>query len=65
MTATFSPDALRRYDASQGPRQLGPDEGEYTDLLAIGVRFMVWAEESGGGFPVQLRRAGACGTAAS
>ncbi len=42
--------ALRRFDASQGPRKLGPNEGEYTDLLAIGVRFMVWTEESGGGF---------------
>src|SRR5262245_2404583 len=34
----------------RGPRQIGPDEGEYTDLGAVGVRFMIWTEESGGGF---------------
>jgi len=41
---------LSRFDASQGPRMLGPNEGKYTDLGALGVRFMIWAEESGGGF---------------
>lgn len=41
---------LSRFDASQGPRKLGPSEGKYTDLGALGVRFMIWAEESGGGF---------------
>ena len=50
MSSSTVIDALRRFDASQGPRKLGPNEGEYTDLLAIGVRFMVWTEESGGGF---------------
>jgi mannose-6-phosphate isomerase-like protein (cupin superfamily) len=50
MSSSPVTEVLRRFDASQGPRKLGPDEGEYTDLLAIGVRFMVWTEESGGGF---------------
>jgi len=50
MSSSTVIDALRRFDASQGPRKLGRNEGEYTDLLAIGVRFMVWTEESGGGF---------------
>jgi mannose-6-phosphate isomerase-like protein (cupin superfamily) len=38
------------FDFTQGPRKLGPTEGEYTDLPSVGVRFMVWTEESGGGF---------------
>ena len=42
--------ALRRFDASQGPRKIGPDEGGYVDLPGVGVRFMIWTEESGGGF---------------
>ncbi len=41
---------LRRFDPSQGPRKLGPAEGGYTDLGSVGVRFMIWTEESGGGF---------------
>jgi mannose-6-phosphate isomerase-like protein (cupin superfamily) len=43
-------ETLRRFDASQGPRKLGPTEGPYTDLGSLGVRFMIWTEESGGGF---------------
>src|ERR671916_649093 len=39
-----------RFEASQGPRILGPNDGKAVDLGAVGVRFMVWAEESGGGF---------------
>jgi mannose-6-phosphate isomerase-like protein (cupin superfamily) len=42
--------ALRHFDASQGPRKLGPEEGPYTQLPGVGVRFMIWGEESGGGF---------------
>lgn len=42
--------SLTRFDHTRGPRKLGPSEGEYTDLLSVGVRFMVWGEESGGGF---------------
>jgi hypothetical protein len=40
----------RRYDASQGPRIIGPRDGKTVDLGPVGVRFLVWGEESGGGF---------------
>lgn len=39
-----------RFDASQGPRLVGPDDGERVDLATLGVRFMIWSAESGGGF---------------
>ncbi|PZR90264.1 MAG: cupin domain-containing protein, partial [Candidatus Nephthysia bennettiae] len=39
-----------RFDAAQGPRILGPRDGKTVDLGGCGVRFMVWGEESGGGF---------------
>jgi mannose-6-phosphate isomerase-like protein (cupin superfamily) len=41
---------LRRFDASQGPRNLGPEDGKAVDLGSVGVRFMAWTEETGGGF---------------
>lgn len=44
------PEQLRRFDASQGPRKIGPTEGKAVDLGSLGVRFLVWAEESGGHF---------------
>ena len=50
MDATFDPTALRRFDASQGPRKVGPDEGHYAQLGGCDARFLVWSEESGGGF---------------
>ena len=50
MNDTSLVDSLSRFDASQGPRKLGPEEGKYTDLGGVGVRFMIWTEESGGGF---------------
>lgn len=40
----------RRFDASQGPRVLGRNDGKAVDLGSLGVRFLVWSEESGGGF---------------
>jgi quercetin dioxygenase-like cupin family protein len=40
----------RRFDATQGPRLVGPADGESVDLGTLGARFMVWSEESGGGF---------------
>jgi mannose-6-phosphate isomerase-like protein (cupin superfamily) len=40
----------KRFDASQGPRIVGPDGGKLVDLGSIGARMMIWAEESGGGF---------------
>ena len=45
-----TPDQLRRFDATQGPRKVGPDEGKYVDLGSVGVRFMAWMEETGGAF---------------
>ena len=41
---------LKRYDHSQGPRKLGPADGKAVELMTIGVRFMAWTEETGGGF---------------
>jgi mannose-6-phosphate isomerase-like protein (cupin superfamily) len=40
----------RRFDASQGPRIVGPVDGLVVDLGSVGVRFLVWGEESSGGF---------------
>jgi mannose-6-phosphate isomerase-like protein (cupin superfamily) len=48
--ATDSDRALRRFDATQGPRKIGPDEGKLVDLGSIGARMMAWTEETGGGF---------------
>ena len=39
-------EALKRFNASQGPRKLGSRDGK----VLPGVRFMTWAEETGGGF---------------
>jgi hypothetical protein len=41
---------IRRFDASQGPRIVGPGDGRVVHLGGVGARFMVWAEEAGGGF---------------
>ena len=35
---------------SGGPRLVGPGDGKVVDLGSLGVRFMVWSEDSGGGF---------------
>lgn len=42
--------SARRFDASQGPRIIGPRDGMAVDLGPVGARFLVWGEESGGGF---------------
>ncbi len=47
--ASRTPD-LKRFDASQGPRIVGPDDGKAVELGSIGARFMAWTEETGGGF---------------
>jgi mannose-6-phosphate isomerase-like protein (cupin superfamily) len=39
-----------RFDASEGPRVVGPSDGAFVDLGGTGVRFMIRGEESGGGF---------------
>src|SRR6187200_1613944 len=48
--AITNPEELTRFDASQGPRIIGPNEGKAIDLGSVGVRFLAWAEETGGGF---------------
>lgn len=50
MTEPSGGQPRRRHDASQGPRVIGPRDGKAVDLGAVGVRFLVWGEESGGGF---------------
>ena len=41
---------LRRFDHTQGPRIVGPEDGLSRQLQTIGARMMVWTEETGGGF---------------
>jgi mannose-6-phosphate isomerase-like protein (cupin superfamily) len=41
---------MERKPSDNGPRVLGPGDGKLVDLGSLGVRFMVWSEESGGGF---------------
>ena len=36
--------------AADVPRVVGPSDGHFVDLGALAIRFLVWAEESGGGF---------------
>src|ERR671921_1328917 len=42
--------APHRFEASEGPRIVGANDGKVVDLGSLGVRFMVWSEDSGGGF---------------
>ena len=48
--ATESTATRGRFDAGQGPRLIGPRDGKAVDLGSVGVRFMAWTEETGGGF---------------
>ena len=41
---------MERKPSDDGPRVVGPGDGKAVDLGSLGVRFMVWSEESGGGF---------------
>lgn len=50
MEASSSDHRLQRFDASQGPRIVGPNDGRAVELGSIGARFMTWTEETGGGF---------------
>ena len=50
MNTLTQPSELKRYDWTQGPRKIGPSDGKLVDLSTIGVRFMAWTEETGGGF---------------
>ena len=52
---TLQPEAeqcLGRFDGSHGPRIIGPSDGKFVDLHSLGVRFMAWDKETGGGFSV-------------
>ena len=49
MSSSSHPATLERFDGSGGPRKLGPQDGKFVDLAAVGVRFLAWAEETGGG----------------
>jgi len=49
MPSSPHPATLERFDGSGGPRKLGPQDGKFVDLAAVGVRFLAWAEETGGG----------------
>jgi mannose-6-phosphate isomerase-like protein (cupin superfamily) len=50
MNTTALIENLQRFNASQGPRKMGPTEGHYAELGGCDARFLVWSEESGGGF---------------
>jgi mannose-6-phosphate isomerase-like protein (cupin superfamily) len=47
---TIDRQTLTRFDASQGPRNIGPSDGRLVELGSIGARMMAWTEETGGGF---------------
>jgi mannose-6-phosphate isomerase-like protein (cupin superfamily) len=49
MSSSSHPATLERFDGSGGPRKLGPQDGKFVDLAAVGVRFLAWTEETGGG----------------
>ncbi len=49
MASTQSvPSPISRFDGASGPRIIGPTDGKAVDLGSLGVRFMIWSEESGG-----------------
>jgi mannose-6-phosphate isomerase-like protein (cupin superfamily) len=50
MSTAMQVETLRRFDASQGPRKIGADQGPIAELGGCDARFLVWGEESGGGF---------------
>ena len=50
MPPTLEPGAAGRFDGVNGPRVVGPADGQLVDLGSLGVRFLVRNEESGGGF---------------
>jgi mannose-6-phosphate isomerase-like protein (cupin superfamily) len=50
MSSSTKSATSERFDGSGGPRKLGPADGKSVDLGSVGVRFMAWSEETGGGF---------------
>ena len=49
MEAVTSAAELKRFDGSEGPRIVGPEDGKLVNLGSIGARMMAWTEETGGG----------------
>lgn len=47
-TTEYTRFKISRFDGSTGPRIIGPTDGKSVDLRSLGVRFMIWGEESGG-----------------
>ncbi len=50
MVPASQPGSLERFDGRHGPRKIGPNDGKSVDLQSVGVRFMAWTAETGGGF---------------
>ena len=50
MDAASQTTGLKRFDAAQAPRIIGPTDGKTVDLGSIGARFLAWTEETDGGF---------------
>jgi mannose-6-phosphate isomerase-like protein (cupin superfamily) len=50
MSAAKIAETLSRFDASQGPRKVGPMDGPIAKLGGCDARFLIFGEESGGGF---------------
>ena len=50
MSALSQPSTDQRFDGSGGPRKIGPADGKLVDIQSVGVRFMAWSEDTGGGF---------------
>jgi mannose-6-phosphate isomerase-like protein (cupin superfamily) len=50
MSAISESSTDQRFDGSGGPRKIGPADGRLVDIQSVGVRFMAWSEETGGGF---------------
>lgn len=50
MQAASAATSVQRFDGSGGPRIVGATDGKAVALAGLGVRFMIWGDESGGGF---------------
>ena len=45
MSDAAQPHAPQRFDATQGPRIIGPNDGKTVDFGSFGVRFMIWGDK--------------------
>lgn len=50
MSDINEPQQKTRFDGSGHPRIIGPSDGAFADLRSLGVRFMAWDADTGGGF---------------